>query len=212
MRETPDDPDATMTPSPLRARLTGDQRRALILDSARREFARRGFHGASTACIASAAGCSEPMLYKHFASKQALFAAALEYVTSTIEGNFDGLFSRGNNLLDNLDQYLPGLMQDPAYVEMMQLRKLAVTMIDEPSVRETLEGIQSRHLARMAEAVEIGNRQGAFRPGVDASYIAWMWTGMMLAGCFRESLDPGGFADMLPHIETFIDGLRADID
>ena len=35
---------------------------------------RNGFRGTGTSDIAAAAGCSEPMIYKHFASKQALFA------------------------------------------------------------------------------------------------------------------------------------------
>ena len=60
-----------------RRRLTSEDRRAEILRAARTVFAQHGFDGASTAVIAAKAGCSEPTLYKHFASKQALFAAVL---------------------------------------------------------------------------------------------------------------------------------------
>ena len=49
-----------------------------IIDAARTLFARNGFHGTGTSDIAAAAGCSEPVIYKHFASKQALFVAVLE--------------------------------------------------------------------------------------------------------------------------------------
>ena len=41
-------------------------------------FARRGFHGGRRRRSPPVAGCSEPTLYKHFPSKQALFAAVLE--------------------------------------------------------------------------------------------------------------------------------------
>ena len=41
-------------------------------------FSRNGFRGTGTSEIAAAAGCSEPVIYKHFASKQALFVAVLE--------------------------------------------------------------------------------------------------------------------------------------
>ena len=58
--------------------MTGDERRDNILDAARTVFGRRGYHAASTAEIAAAAGCSEPMLYKHFGSKQDLFVATLQ--------------------------------------------------------------------------------------------------------------------------------------
>ena len=70
-------PDASVTEYASRRRLTADERRARILSAARTEFARAGYHGASTASIARAAGCSEPMLYKHFVGKQALFVVNL---------------------------------------------------------------------------------------------------------------------------------------
>jgi AcrR family transcriptional regulator len=66
-------------------RLTSDERRGAILTAARHEFARRGFRGARTAAIAAGAGCSEPMLYKHFPSKQALFAAVLTDATEAMK-------------------------------------------------------------------------------------------------------------------------------
>src|SRR4051812_35002561 len=72
-----------------RTRLTAVERRAGILAAARAEFSRSGFHGASTARIAQSAGCSEPMLYKHFAGKLALFTAVLIQVSETMEASID---------------------------------------------------------------------------------------------------------------------------
>lgn len=48
-----------------------------ILDAAARVMSARGFAGSTTKEIAKEAGYSEPMLYKHFASKSALFLAVL---------------------------------------------------------------------------------------------------------------------------------------
>ncbi|MEO6866443.1 MAG: TetR/AcrR family transcriptional regulator, partial [Gaiellales bacterium] len=72
------DPPLTSGSNGRPRRLTGDERRAGILAAARAEFARVGYHGTSTATIARAAGCSEPMLYKHFVNKRALFCEVLE--------------------------------------------------------------------------------------------------------------------------------------
>src|SRR5919197_449041 len=69
-----------------RRRLSAGERRAAIVRAARTAFARHGFHGASTKEIAAAAGCSEPMLYRHFENKHALFAAALEDATGELRG------------------------------------------------------------------------------------------------------------------------------
>src|SRR5262245_58247017 len=58
--------------------MSGPERREVILRAAREVFARHGFHGAGTAAIAAAAGCSEAVIYRHFPSKKALLAAVLE--------------------------------------------------------------------------------------------------------------------------------------
>jgi AcrR family transcriptional regulator len=54
------------------------ERRACIVDAALAVFARRSYRGVTTAEIARAVGVSEPILYRHFASKRELFLACLE--------------------------------------------------------------------------------------------------------------------------------------
>lgn len=58
--------------------MSGDQRREQILQTAVALFSNRGFSGTTTKEIATAAGVSEAMVFKHFASKDVLFAAILE--------------------------------------------------------------------------------------------------------------------------------------
>src|SRR5579862_2667034 len=60
-----------------RTRMTGEERRADILRSAKRVFARSGYAEASTGELARESGITEPMLYKHFGSKKGLFLALL---------------------------------------------------------------------------------------------------------------------------------------
>jgi len=193
---------------PRPARLTSAERRESIFAAARREFARAGYHGASTASIARSAGCSEPMLYKHFAGKHALFTAVLERVSNTIEEQFDALLGSDGDVVQDLLDTLPRMMGDPDYVEMLQLRKLAITIADEPAIHDALSAIQQRHVERVHGAVEHARASGYMREDVDADRFAWTWTGLMFAGCYREALEPGGFAAMLPHVEAFLRDLR----
>ncbi|MBN9041157.1 MAG: TetR family transcriptional regulator [Rhizobiales bacterium 62-47] len=58
-------------------RMTSDLRRELILAAAKRCFARTGFAGTTTKSIAAAASISEGLLFKHFPTKSALYAAIL---------------------------------------------------------------------------------------------------------------------------------------
>lgn len=61
-----------------RRRLTGEERRATIVEAAGRLFGERGYDGARLDQIATAAGVTKPILYRHFADKQALYMALLE--------------------------------------------------------------------------------------------------------------------------------------
>ena len=60
-----------------RVRLTGGARRQRILEAARAVFMRNGFEGARTKQIADEGGMAEAMIYRHFDSKEELFAAAV---------------------------------------------------------------------------------------------------------------------------------------
>lgn len=60
-----------------RKRIPAHERRQSILAAARKLFAERGFEGAKTSHIAAGAGVSEALLYRHFASKEALYRAVL---------------------------------------------------------------------------------------------------------------------------------------
>jgi AcrR family transcriptional regulator len=61
-----------------RTRLPAAERRAAILNAALMVFAERSYAGATTAQIARQAGVSEPILYRHFTSKQDLYIACLD--------------------------------------------------------------------------------------------------------------------------------------
>ena len=59
-------------------RQSAEERRAAVIQAARREFARRGLEGTTTEDIAKAAGISQPYLFRLFGSKKELYLAAAE--------------------------------------------------------------------------------------------------------------------------------------
>lgn len=56
-----------------------EERRTQILDLAAELFSQRGFAGTTTRQIAAAVGTSETVLFRHFPTKEALYAAILEH-------------------------------------------------------------------------------------------------------------------------------------
>ena len=59
-------------------RLTGEERRRVIVEAAVALFSQKGFRGTTTKEIAETAGCSEATIFKHFATKNRLYSAILE--------------------------------------------------------------------------------------------------------------------------------------
>ena len=72
-----------------RPRLPAEERRAAVLDTACRVFSRCSYRAATTAEIAREAGVTEPILYRHFASKQALYLACIDDAWERIRAAWD---------------------------------------------------------------------------------------------------------------------------
>jgi len=59
------------------SRLPAPERRAAVVETACRVFAKSSYHGSTTAQIARESGVTEPVLYRHFASKRELYLVCL---------------------------------------------------------------------------------------------------------------------------------------
>lgn len=68
-----------LPPAPSGARMSAEDRRLQILRVAVSLFSQRGFGGTTTREIAQAAGVSEAMVFRHFATKQELYTAILDH-------------------------------------------------------------------------------------------------------------------------------------
>jgi len=65
-----------------RERLTGEERKAKIIDAALSLFAEKGFSGTKTKEIAELARTSEPLIFWHFKSKEEIYRKALRTLFS----------------------------------------------------------------------------------------------------------------------------------
>jgi AcrR family transcriptional regulator len=193
-------------PAP-RTRLTAQERRRSIVDAARREFARVGFHGAATSRIAAHAGCSEPMLYKHFSGKHALFLAALRDSVTRFQTWFDSTIDESLDVREQARGFVVAQMRDPEFHQLLQLRMLAASLADDEDVRATLVELDRATRNRIRSVVERGKQDGGIAADVDPDYVSWTWLGLMLASCYREASEPGTFGEMSRLAETFIESL-----
>jgi AcrR family transcriptional regulator len=72
-----------------RRRLAPDERRESIALAAGRLFAARGYAGTRLDDVAAAAGVTKPIVYRHFASKKALYLALLDKHRADLPTFFD---------------------------------------------------------------------------------------------------------------------------
>ncbi|HEX8748514.1 MAG TPA: TetR/AcrR family transcriptional regulator [Pyrinomonadaceae bacterium] len=75
------------TPAAATSRLSAEERRREIVRVAVKLFSQRGFRGTTTKEIAQAAGVSEAIIFRHFATKEELYRAIIDHVSC--EGGID---------------------------------------------------------------------------------------------------------------------------
>lgn len=71
------------------SRLPAEERRASLLDCACTVFSQGSYRGTTTAELASAAGVTEPILYRHFHSKRELYLACVDETWKRLRALWD---------------------------------------------------------------------------------------------------------------------------
>ena len=71
-------------------RLPAAERRRQLLDVSMNVFATNGYHGTSMNEVAEAAGVTKPVLYQHFASKEALYRELVDDLGARLEEEIVG--------------------------------------------------------------------------------------------------------------------------
>jgi AcrR family transcriptional regulator len=169
-------------------RLTSPERRVAIVAAARSVFARRGYAGASTAEIAGLACCSEPLLYKHFPSKHALFLAVLEDMTEGARQRIERGIAADPDPISRLRRFADRLHEDGWLADTFRLRSLGVSMAHDEAIRATLAAGASEIRAILADGLRRGQAEGRVRSDVDADQVAWLWVGLTFTVAFRHAL------------------------
>jgi AcrR family transcriptional regulator len=195
---------------PARSRMTREGRRTVLLAVGRSLFAERGYHGTSVGDIAREAQCSEAMLYQHFGGKLELFLAVLEEQAERMRSRLDAAAKADpEDPFAAIARTLGERITQPDVPDSLKLRSLAVTMVDEPAVRETLDAIRDGFREAVGAAVRRSQETGHMRSDVDGEHVVALFAGLSFLGAFtcalggdRELRRLGPVADALVQILT----------
>lgn len=144
-----------------------------ILSAALSAFAERGFEGATTREIAAAAGVPQGLIAYHFASKQALWEAAVDAVFGELAREFGGVVSA----LRDVDPVARWRASTKAYVRFVARHpELHCLMTHEgahhgPRLRYLID----RHVRPLFETSTALIREAA--PGADAAHLHYVLIG-----------------------------------
>jgi AcrR family transcriptional regulator len=158
-------------------RLPAAERRRHLIETAIRVFSDGSYRGTTTAEIARAAGVSEPILYRHFASKRELYLAALDHVWDTAR-------TRWTEVLDAAPDVAAGFAEMgrghfSVHDCKFQLAELWVQALgeaaDDPELRKHLGKHMREVHGFIAAAIRRGQAEGSLHPDRDAEAEAWVF-------------------------------------
>lgn len=185
-------------------RLKAPRRREQLIQVATGLFARLGYDAATTAAIAKDAGITEPVLYRHFASKQAMFVAVVHALSASAMAGWQQIL----DLPLSPDEQLRLACQH----EYKSLRdapepyRLFHGVLANGRDEVVLEAVR-RHFSQVerlfASLLEAGQRQGVFREDFEPRVMTSLLVSLAIGFAMHDfSIVPGGvsaeeFADFV---------------
>ncbi len=193
-----------MTSASRPARLENGRRN--LTDIAIDCFAHYGYKATSIARIAEAAGLTKGAIYYHFRDKEELLFEAVadrltqfeRSVTAQILPLADAVVALRETARVCLD-----------HATKSNHRRFIVTLMVEAidtnaRLSEQFRAMMQRFRRFLGEIIEFGQRQGTFRPDIDATAAASVYAGAMMGAEIQYYQDPEGF-DLEGTITAFLD-------
>ena len=156
------------------ARLKAQQRREQLIEVATKLFARHGYEATTTARIAEKAGVTEPILYRHFSTKQELFVAIVREVSELTIRKWRELAARGDNATDRIRLIAE---EFPRHIEKLadayHVIHGALATSRDPDVMAVMREHYAQFEAFFIGIVRDGQQAGLFHSDMDPRVPAW---------------------------------------
>ncbi len=157
-------------------RISGEERRGLLVSAAAKIFAEKNFHTATMGDIAAEANVSEALLFSHFGTKKKLYGEVLRASNRGLDKVWAGVISTNHldvySLLTELTRltfrYIDGNME---YIGLWL--KLPADLED-PEVRAVFEDLLFTKYEYLKNLIARGVAEGSLRPEMDPEASAWL--------------------------------------
>ena len=166
------------------------ERRAQLLEVARRMFGRDGFHSVSMDTVAREAGVTKPILYDHFPSKRELYLAMLDADLESLEAGVRTALEKARGNLERVRgsfrAYFEFVDEQAAGFRLLMTEAVGA----EGEFRRRVAAVRDRIMADVARVIERESK-GRLDAG-EADTVALALVGMVETVAQH---DPGGSAE-----------------
>jgi len=175
-------------------RKSRDERREEIIQATLDLAAEKGARNASTQAIADRVGIAQATVFRHFRTRDEIFAAALEWVGRmlfrAIAGPLSGDGSAVQRLRDLIDRQLDFISGRKGVPRLLLSDRLH---LENPALKRIVLGIMGRYTAAVSRLIRDGQDRGEFRTDLDPDRIAGMLIAMIQGLVLRWSLSDFSF-------------------
>ena len=156
-------------------RLPAAKRREQLLDSAADLFATHGYARATTSQLARAAGVTEPIIYRHFDSKRALFVALIERTGEDTLREWEADLADAADPAERLRRLIgDNPMVKPGGKGAYRVILQAITEVDDPQIQAALRNHISKLHRFVADEIRLAQQSHKVTRRFTAELIAWL--------------------------------------
>lgn len=144
------------------------------MDVASKLFARNGYEATTTAAIALAAGVTEPILYRHFKSKQELFVAIVKSVSTQTIKSWEAIIAGIDDPADQIRRIAASI---PSHMDTLADAYHVLHGALATSRDKKVLAVLKEHYVQIekffVKMVSDGQKSGVFRKNVQPRSAAW---------------------------------------
>jgi AcrR family transcriptional regulator len=178
--------------SEARTRLSAKERRVAVIETACRVFSKSSYHGSTTAQIAREIGVTEPVLYRHFASKRELYLACLAAAWEHLRALWEKALEREDDpgmWVATLGQtYLQARAADRVILVDLWIQALTEAA-DEPAIRRGLRDQVREVHGFVADVIRRSQKAGGIIGERDPDAEAWIFISLGLLSTIDRRLN-----------------------
>jgi AcrR family transcriptional regulator len=203
--------------TPSAARLSRQERREQLIQTALQIFSQKGFRGTTTKEIAQAAGINEALVFHHFTNKDELYAAILESKTAQADaGEFLEEMRRHAERRDDeaLFRALAAKMLEYYRENADFLRLMLYSALEEHELAHEFRAKRMQRLDKfLCDYIGLRQREGAFHrcnpPASVHAFLAMLNYHALLTMLFGDKAVPATDQQAVAQFTAlFLDGLR----